>query len=103
MDHSSLAGVTEIDGIPLVDSAAEWRANRGILVTTARAFKGLEADAVVIYDLGELNEYFCATDLYVACTRARSYLHAIVHNETTARRIQAAIDSCLKEAGGVSR
>jgi hypothetical protein len=91
--NGSLADVEEVNGVPLVTSADEWRDARGILVTTTRAFKGLEADAVLLYDLGDFGRLFRKEDLYVACTRAKVLLVAIVHGSECRAAIDAAIDA----------
>jgi superfamily I DNA/RNA helicase len=88
--NGSLADVTEIEGVPLVTSADEWRSGGGVLVTTARSFKGLEADVVLLYDLGDFGRLFRKEDLYVACTRARVLLIAIVHGSECRAVINAA-------------
>ena len=75
----SLADVESVDEVALVTNADSWRDEDGILVTTARSFKGLEADVVLLYDLGEFGRLFRKEDLYVACTRAKVLLIAIVH------------------------
>jgi DNA helicase IV len=51
--------------------AVDWRRGAGVLVTTARTFKGLEADVVIAYGLAAFGALFTPTDLYVAWTRAR--------------------------------
>ena len=79
--NGSVADLPEIDGVPLVTSAEEWRDGGGILVTTARSFKGLEADVVILYDLGGFGQLFRREDLYVACTRAKVLLIAVVHGD----------------------
>ena len=75
----SVSAVSEINGVPLTTSLDDWYAGAGVLVTTSRSFKGLEADVVLLYDLGEFGGLFERKDLYVACTRARSLLIAISH------------------------
>ena len=77
----SLADVSDIDGVPIVTTAQEWYEASGILVTTARSFKGLEAEVVLLYDLGGFSDVFRREDLYVACTRAKVLLIAVVHGE----------------------
>lgn len=77
--NGSLSSVSEIDGIPLTTSLDAWQDGTGVLATTSRSFKGLEADVVLLYDLGEFGGLFEKKDLYVACTRARSLLIAIIH------------------------
>ena len=68
----SLRHIADVDGVPLIDDASKWRLNEGILVTTTRSFKGLEADVVIMYGLRSFDKkYFSQTDLYVAWTRAR--------------------------------
>ena len=64
--------------MPITDRIDKWQASQGVLVTTARSFKGLEADIVIIYDLEDFSESFSLIDLYVACTRARSHVHFLV-------------------------
>ncbi|MCO8122592.1 NERD domain-containing protein [Stieleria sp. TO1_6] len=96
----SLKDVAAIEGIPLIDSAEKWRVKEGLLVTTARSFKGLESDAVVIYDVGPLGGTFDLTDLYVACTRARTYLHIVVYDPNSSKRIQEAINTGWNRATG---
>jgi superfamily I DNA/RNA helicase len=70
----SLSRHSAVEGVPLLDDALEWRRGAGFLVTTARAFKGLEADVVLIYGLSKFGSFFTPTDLYVAWTRARHRL-----------------------------
>lgn len=80
-DNGSIKDINDVDGIPLLSSTLAWRAGDGILVTTARSFKGLEADVVVLYDLGGFGPLFKREDLYVSCTRAKALLIAIVHGD----------------------
>ena len=80
-ENGSLSDINDVDGTALVTSALAWRAGEGVLVTTARSFKGLEADVVVLYDLGGFGPLFRREDLYVSCTRAKALLVAIVHGD----------------------
>ena len=89
--NGSLADVNEVIGVPLVTSAEAWHDGGGVLVTTARSFKGLEADVVILYDLGDFGRLFRREDLYVACTRAKVLLVAVVHGA----ECRAVIDSAL--------
>ena len=77
--NGSLSDLTDIDSVPIVTSVETWRDGGGVLVTTARSFKGLEAEVVVLYDLGGFGRLFRREDLYVACTRAKVLLIAVVH------------------------
>jgi hypothetical protein len=49
-------------GLPLVDDPTLWRQGQGLLVTTARTFKGLESDVVILYDLEGLSDTFTERD-----------------------------------------
>jgi DNA helicase IV len=79
-ERGSLKGLNEVSGTRVVTSAADWRAGKGVLCTTARSFKGLEADVVIVYDLGGFSSSFTASDLYVACSRARHVLILVSHD-----------------------
>ena len=94
-DRSSLKGLDEVNGTRVVTSAADWRAGKGILCSTARAFKGLEADVVIVYDLAAISPGFTPADLYVACSRARHVLVLVTHDER--------IRSILEQAEAASR
>lgn len=89
-ERGSLAGRDEIAGANLVTSAAAWRAGKGLLCSTARAFKGLEADIVIVYDLAAISPGFSEADLYVACSRARHVLILISHDERIRGRLEKA-------------
>jgi Nuclease-related domain/AAA domain len=84
----------EVDGVPLIDDAADWRRGGGVLVTTARAFKGLEADVVIAYGLSGFGAFFSPTDLYVAWTRARHRLILVCQ----AGEVRQAVEVALAEA-----
>jgi hypothetical protein len=84
----------EVEGIPLIDDASDWRRGVGILVTTARAFKGLEADVVLVYGLSAFGPVFTPTDLYVAWTRARHRLVLVCQ----AGEVRAKVEAALAEA-----
>ncbi len=81
---------SEISGIPLTESARDWRAQKGLLCTTARSFKGLEADVVILYDLNGVGLQFTESDLYVALTRARSHLVIVASQNGFSEALQGA-------------
>ena len=89
-ESGSLSDQTEFDGVPIVTSTTKWRDGEGVLVTTARSFKGLEAEVVLLYDLGGFGRLFRREDLYVACTRAKVLLIAVVHGDECRDVIAAA-------------
>ena len=90
-ENGSLADLSESGGVPLVTSVDAWRDGRGVLVTTARSFKGLEADAVLLYDLSDFGRLFRLEDLYVACSRAKVMLVAVVHGARCREVLESAL------------
>ena len=89
-EKGSLADMDKAAGIPLTTSISGWWEGAGLLVTTARSFKGLEADVVLLYDLGDFGKLFRKEDLYVACTRAKTLLMAVVHGRHCREVLKAA-------------
>lgn len=72
-------GISKLDSInklTLSDDMDSWRAGRSILVTTIRAFKGLEVDVVLLLLKGPTasDSLFTQADYYVACSRAKHLL-----------------------------
>jgi predicted kinase len=68
--NTSLAGVDKVGGQSLVDSRQE----KGILFSTARRFKGLESDVVILIDQDPQDPACTAVHRYVAASRARHLL-----------------------------
>jgi len=95
LQNSVLSGHGPIEGLPFVSDAARWRRGDGILVTTARAFKGLEADVVIIYGLSNFSHQFTPIDLYVAWTRARHRLMIFCHGEEARNVVEGALGNHL--------
>ena len=77
LERTCLAGVPGIAGVPLTGRIEDWRAGRGLLVTSIRAFRGLEADAVALIDVPRpgARRAFRRADLHVGRSRARQRLH----------------------------
>lgn len=98
-EHGSLARHKDVDGVPLISDTVDWRRGAGVLVTTARAFKGLEADVVIVYGLGAFGSLFTPTDLYVAWTRARHRLILVCQ----AGEVRAAVEAALADAERAAR
>jgi superfamily I DNA/RNA helicase len=66
-----------------------WQEGKAIWVSTIKAFKGLEADCVILTDVGEhLLETIRRSELYVGCTRAKHILHILPSDETTAKNLK---------------
>lgn len=80
--RSSLRQLTTLSGVGFTDDLNEWRADKAVLVTTLRRFKGLEADAVILFDVPEFDEsVFTRRHFYVACSRAKHLLCVIAKSE----------------------
>jgi hypothetical protein len=90
-ENGSLSRFRDVDGIPFVSDAAAWRRGEGILITTARAFKGLEADVVLLYDVSGFSRSFSKTDLYVAWTRAKHRLLVFCHGAEVRTAVEEAL------------
>jgi len=88
LDKSSLADVKELRSIPLSPEIRSWMDGQSLLYATARGFKGLEADAVLMIDVGGFSASFTRNDLYVACSRAKHELVVLVRDEQTAERLR---------------
>lgn len=97
-DRGSLSKMSDVAGVKVVTSATDWRAGKGVLCTTARSFKGLEADVVILYDLAAIGAGFTNSDLYVACSRARHALVVISHDERIRAVLERAISSSINDA-----
>ena len=96
--NGSLKDVEKIKGVPLTSKPDDWLDGGGLLVTTSRSFKGLEADVVVLYDLDKLGGTFQLEDLYVACTRAKALLIAFAHGSECSKILQEARSSAQVHA-----
>ena len=91
-NRGSLSTTGRIEDYPLTSEAGEWRDGGRILVTTARSFKGLEAEVVVLFDVDDLaGRAFKHTDLYVACSRARGHLIVVAHGGEVADVVRDSI------------
>ena len=93
----SISDVERVDRVSLTTDADTWCDGQSVLVTTSRSFKGLEADVVVLYDLGTFGHLFRKEDLYVACTRARFLLVAIVYGKECFAALEAASRASKEE------
>ena len=93
----SLSDVEKVNEVPLTTDPDAWSDGRGVLVTTSRSFKGLEADVVLLYDLGSFGNLFQKKDLYVAFTRAKFLLVAIAHGKECFSVLEAASQAAEAE------
>ncbi len=76
LERSSLWGESAIGKWPITDDIGRWEEGKGVLFSTIRAFKGLEADAVILMDVPKPDSvpYFTRADYYVAASRAKHLL-----------------------------
>ena len=79
LSNSSLSSINKVRGVEVTDDIDRWKENKGVLFSTVKGFKGLEADAILLIDIPSVNEttLFKKTDYYVACSRAKHLLVVI--------------------------
>ena len=78
--NSSLAGVSHIGDLPLMDVSRSLKVDRECLkFSTIHSFKGLESPVVIIVDVNGVEESHEQSLLYVAMSRARALLTLMVH------------------------
>ena len=84
-ESSSLPKKGHIRNVPITLNAEEWREGHGVLYSTIRAFKGLEADIIIVTDVPkpEDGSKFTKNDLYVACSRAKHRLVVVSKEKLT--------------------
>ena len=76
LSNSSLSNTKRIRGLEITADIDHWKGNKGVLFSTVKGFKGLEADAIILIDIPPANEVslFKQADYYVACSRAKHIL-----------------------------
>ncbi len=74
-ENTAFSQELRIAGLPITDDPSLWRNDGGVLFSTITAFKGLEADAVVLLVDNTITDRL---DSYVATSRAK-HLLAIVN------------------------
>jgi hypothetical protein len=81
LSNSSLSSINKVRGIDITDDIDRWKAGKGVLFSTVKGFKGLEADAILLIDVPPIDEtsLFKKSDYYVACSRAKHMLVVIEH------------------------
>ncbi len=74
-----LSQLQTVGRLPINDDPKSWRSNKSILMTTIRAFKGLEADVVLLLldSQPKPQSTFTVADYYVAASRAKHVLHVV--------------------------
>lgn len=73
---------SEFGNIRIVSDMDAWRNGKGVLLTTCRKFKGLEADAIVIagVPVPGMSRLYGKPDHYVASSRAKHLLKVIYYS-----------------------
>jgi hypothetical protein len=75
----------ELGGYPLTDELEEWESGKAVWFSTVKAFKGLEADLLILIEAGDFHPvYFSRQDLYVAASRAKHRLHVLTSSKEVA-------------------
>lgn len=71
--ETCLSDSDRIGAMPIIEKTSDWRSGQGVLFSTVRAFKGLEADVIVV--LPNPNSAFDTnSERYVATSRAKHLL-----------------------------
>lgn len=91
LDSSSMAERRSGHGLHLVADLGEWDAPGAVYFSTIKAFKGLEADAVIVVDIAGPQHAHSLEggELYVACTRGRARLAVLCHTAAAAKALEA--------------
>lgn len=100
---SSLVGLTTVYGQQVCageDGLARWRNGACILGETVKAFKGLEADCLIITDIPAVGTTgFDQPDLYVAASRAKQRLHLVPSDQASEAELRAYCDHTERSSG----
>ena len=97
LENSSLAGIDQISGFPLVDSSRGMASARSdaIRFSTIHSFKGLESQVVIIVDIDAVDGEQSQSLLYVAMSRARSLL-ILMFNERARKAVESRIRKSMQ-------
>lgn len=83
----SMAGSQKGHGVTLSTELSDLHVKGTAYFSTIKSFKGIEADCIIVVDADDPkrgNPAFTMEDLYVACTRAKTRLAILVHDEAVA-------------------
>jgi hypothetical protein len=84
--RSHLAGTRLLTG---EDELEAWLNGTGILCTTTKSFKGLEAECAIVTDIPDIPATSMSIhEMYVGATRAKHHLCLVPANESAQRRLQ---------------
>lgn len=76
LQNSPLFAVSKVGSARITEKLETWYKGKFVLFSTIRAFKGLEADAIILLDLPkpDTTPHFSLSDYYVATSRAKHLL-----------------------------
>jgi superfamily I DNA/RNA helicase len=101
--RSVLNGLGAVGAVPVrvgEGGLQPWIDGKAFFGCTIKAFKGLEADCILICDVPECGAVgFNAADMYVAASRAKARLHFIPETQAAADQIRAWIQQVAAQAG----
>ena len=87
--------------VPAVKEIDPWRRNQGVLVSTIRAFKGMDADAVALLSPPPIGSAaFNAADAYVAVSRACNDFRLFVEDPGEPRWFTEAVEKAKRSQPG---
>jgi thymidine kinase len=76
----------------LTGDLQQWHKGQAVWSSTIRAFKGLEADVLILIDVPNVGErHFDKSDLYVACSRACHRLHILTSSSSLKAHLTEAV------------
>lgn len=94
-DRSSLRHLKTLNGLPVCgdDSSLEsWKNGKSVWASTIKGFKGLEADCVILTDIGMVQASSSSiSEIYVGTTRGRHLLFIVPVDELDAKKLEGII------------
>ncbi len=98
LENSSLAGIDQLSGFPLMDSSRGMASGHldAVRFSTVHSFKGLESQVVIIVDIDEVDREQSQALLYVAMSRARSLLILMI-NERARKAVESRIRKAMQQ------
>jgi hypothetical protein len=90
IQNSCFSGLNKLGKFALTQNFESWRSNQSMLLQTAKRFKGLEADIIILADVPvpELEPQFKTKDLYVAASRAKHRLFIFCKDQAAEQSIR---------------
>jgi hypothetical protein len=86
----SCLGDGKLDRYALTDELQEWENGKAVWFSTVKAFKGLEADVLVLIEANDFHPvYFSRQDLYVAASRAKHRLAVFTSSKEVAEALRS--------------